>query len=96
MKLYGVPQESPTAKLIEKIEAVCAEKNLTLSRWQANGGNFSTKIRYAVHAGEREWQFRLQPEATIIVTATLYQAEGKTERSEAFRELSKMLAALEA
>lgn len=86
--------ESRVADLVRELEREAAARGYTLSRWQANRGGHRTTITYAVHTGERRAQFRLQPEGSLVAWAELSQAEGTTERCEAFRVLRAVLEAL--
>lgn len=86
MKLSTIVEQ-----LIDELETECHARGLTLSRWQANGGNYATTISYAAHTGERASQYRRLPQDTIRAEAVLSQSEGATERCEAYRKLSKML-----
>jgi hypothetical protein len=83
---------SPMVDLVAEIEAECAARGLTLSRWQANKGNHATTITYAVHTGTRAAQFRYQPDETVIDYCRLTSLEGTTARCEAYKALSAMLA----
>lgn len=96
MKLYNVPETSAVGKLVNKLETACSQKNLTLSRWQANGGGHSTTISYAAHTDKRYSQYRRQPDETVMASEILSKLEGTTEKCEAYRKLSRMLADVEA
>lgn len=95
MKLYNVPETSAVGQLVSKIESICNQKGFSLSRWQANQGGHSVSITYAVHAGDRARQFRYQPSESVKSYEYLSQMEGTTERSEAYRKLSRLLAEIE-
>lgn len=91
MKVYNVSENSPVGQLINKIEAVATEKSLSLSRYQSNQGNHATNITYVVHTGDR------QPKAddnNVVALARLTATEGSTEKSDAYRKLSGLLAEL--
>lgn len=85
-KIYR--KETPVTHLVDEIQKAAEEKGLRLSRWQANKGNHATEITYAVHAGERAAQFRLQQD--VIDWVALNQNEGTTERCEAYRKLATL------
>lgn len=87
---------SEVVELVNKIEKLAHIKLNKLSRWQANGGNHSTTITYAIHWGERTAQFRLMPEDHVIAYTQISQNEGTTKRCEAYKKLFKLyLATLE-
>lgn len=83
--------DTPVASLVYALADACAEKGLTLSRWQSNGANFYTYITWAAHYGERSHQTRYLPEGAIVAQCTLSQQEGQTTRCEAHRELGRLL-----
>jgi hypothetical protein len=42
---------SPMVDLVTELEAECASRGLTLSRWQTNRGSKAVSITYAIHTG---------------------------------------------
>jgi len=81
-----------------------------LVNWSQTSNRFATKrvSRYpagnqiragiacqSVHTGDRAQQFRYQPKESIKSYEYLSHMEGSTERSEAFRKLSRMLSEIE-
>lgn len=89
--LYNGGQvESLANEIAEKAKA----QGLTLSRWQANDtrSGYVKRITYALHTGERAAQFRYQPDGSIEDYVILDNLEGTTERCEAYRELSRLMA----
>ena len=88
MKLHNVPQDSPVGKMVAEIEAICTERGLTLSRWQANKAGNAVTVTYIAHTGERAAQARYQN--GIAADCTISQMEGTTERCEAYRRLSAL------
>lgn len=89
MKVYNVSENSPVGQLINQIEMAASSKGLTLSRYQANKGNHAVNITYVVHTGDR------QPKADdndVVALARLTAAEGHTEKCDAYRKLSGLLA----
>ena len=89
-----IKYEGAVVDLVRELEIEAQERGLTLSRWQTNGaGNFVIeRITWAVHEGLRPFQSRYVPEGSLSITLTCL--EGKTERCQAYRELSKLLAQL--
>jgi hypothetical protein len=65
---------SPMVDLVTELEAECASRGLTLSRWQTNRGSKAVSITYAIHTGERAHQFRYQLDATTA-TSPLWRAQ---------------------
>lgn len=84
-----------TQELVSWIEEKAAEKELTLSRWQANRGSHATTITYALHTGERASQFRHQPAGTVTEFVKFDGLEGATERCAAYKALVKLASSLE-
>ena len=80
----------PVVELVEEIEKICAEKGLSLSRWETNIGKYGKRITWAVHNGERKSQFRYVPNDQVIDFAVLWEAEGKTHSCEAYQQLSRL------
>jgi hypothetical protein len=95
MRIYGVAAIDPVGQVIAEIERVCGERGLTLSRWQTNdkGAGHVRRITYLAHHGTRAGQARYQK--NVVARAVLDNREGRTERSEAYRELQGMLESLE-
>ena len=80
----------PVVELVEELEKVCAEKGLSLSRWETNLGKYKKRITWAVHKGERKSQFRYMSDDQVINAVVLWQMEGKTRSCEAYRQLSRL------
>lgn len=87
-------RESPVADLVRQLHAAAAEKGLSLSRWQANAGNYKTTITWMIHTGGRADQARYQPGTTIIDVARLSAWEGTSTRCDAYAALSGLLEAV--
>ena len=89
-KLFRVSKESAVYKLVLSLENAARENGHTMSRWQANKGGRAVTVSYAIHSGDRAAQFRYQPEDSIIACTVMSQAEGSTERCEAYQKLRGM------
>lgn len=77
--------------LIETIRTAAAARGFTLHRYQANRGRFATTITYALHSSSERPAYSRDCDGA---RAVLTQREGTTERCEAYRELSDLLATL--
>lgn len=87
--------DTPVARLLTQIEALAAAKGLTLSRWQSSKAKWIVKITYAVHWGSRPMHSRHLSPYARVAQVVLRNREGKTERCEAYRQLSHLLKELE-
>ena len=87
-----VGYESDVANLVREIEAKATAQGLALSRWETSStrSGWIKTITWAVHRGPRTDQSK---NADAVASITLSQMEGTTKRCEAYRELSKLLAA---
>jgi|SRR5579864_976108 len=94
-KMYRVNANSPVAKLVESIEQQTAERGLTVSRWQTNSKahGFVDHITWTIHTGPRAVQARYQK--NIVSSIVLHQIEGNTENCRAYRQLSRLLKAIQ-
>lgn len=84
-----VTLDTDVVLLVRELEQACAERGLTLSRWQTNHSRFALAITWAAHQGERPAQSRYLADHWPMVK--LSQLEGKTKRCQAYRLLSVLL-----
>lgn len=84
--------DTPVARLVAEIEALCTVHGLSLSRWQSSKAKWIVRITYAIHYGARTTHFRHLYHPLYYVT--LNNREGKTEACEAYRKLSTILSYL--
>lgn len=83
--------QNAVTTLIETIRTTAAARGLTLHRYQSNKGHYATTITYVLcSSAERPAYSRDCDGARAVLT----QREGTTERCEAYRELSDLLATL--
>lgn len=86
--------EGPVADLVRQLESAAQARGLTVSRWQTNSRANSriSTVTWAIHRGQRAAASGQQQD--VIAMVQLNSVEGKTERSEAYRKLHRMLAAM--
>ena len=89
MKGIVMKNANVVADLIETIRTTAAARGLTLHRYQANKGKFSTTITYALHSSADRPAYSRDCDGARV---SLTQREGTTERCEAYRKLSNLLA----
>ncbi|MEI7644678.1 MAG: hypothetical protein WCJ55_10400 [Chloroflexales bacterium] len=80
--------------MVRQIEAEAARRSLSVSRWQTirRGSSQVATVAWAVHRGPRAASPSAQ--ADMIAIVRFAGAEGSTVRSSAYRQLSRLLAAL--
>lgn len=89
-KLFNSTNEkTAVSELIQLIESRAAKKGLTVSRWQANRGNYDCAVTWAIHEGERPAFSRDLPGSAHVVSFN--GIEGKTKRCKAYKELYWLL-----
>lgn len=84
--------DTPVARLLAEIEALCEVHGLSLSRWQSSKAKWIVRITYAIHYGARTTHFRHLYDP--VYSVVLHNREGKSERCEAYRKLSTILSYL--
>lgn len=86
----------PVVELVYRLEQFCQRYGLTLSRWQTNSTmrGHVERITWAVHTGPRPYRFDRfiadGREGDLVGYTYLNSAEGKSERCEAYKELSRL------
>ncbi|HCS65960.1 MAG TPA: hypothetical protein DIW64_18875 [Cellvibrio sp.] len=78
-------------EIIETIRQAASVHGLTLHRYQANKKAHATTITYVLHSSADRPKFSRDCDGP---SAVLTKHEGTTERCEAFRELSQLLASI--
>ena len=82
-------KETAVSNLVQLVEFHAAEKGLTVSRWQANRGNFDCTVTWAVHTGVRPSFSRDLPEDAHVVSFT--GIEGTTKKCKAYKAIYELL-----
>lgn len=91
MAQWQIDSKSDVGQVLEAVKQEATSRGMTVSRWQANKGSHAVKITYAVHTGDRADQFHYMADNAVYGVVYLSQLEGKTKKSEAYRELSRLL-----
>lgn len=89
-KLWTLRTNDPVYKLVEELEAECASRNLTLSRWQTNDrrSGWVRTVTWIIHEGNRAPASCYQ--RGILFEVSMNNREGRTIRCDAYKKLSKL------
>ncbi|MEI6180864.1 MAG: hypothetical protein WCP31_08915 [Chloroflexales bacterium] len=91
---HKIVYKGAVSAMVRQIEAEATQQGLTVSRWQTiqRGSSRIATVAWAIHRGPRAASSDAQTDAIAIIRFN--GAEGGTARSVAYRQLSRLLAAL--